>query len=368
MKKVVCITGAYGFLGFHLRARLHNDERYEVRCAGRGTFADEDEKSKFVKGAEVIVHLAGLNRAPDEEILKTNVELAQDVTLACDSNGVTPQIIFSSSTHVDRDTVYGLSKRKVADHFSEWATARGASFRNLVLPNIFGEYCKPFYNSAVATFCHQLSQGETLTVNEGEVELVHAQQVCREIQATIDDGLSGEFRMAGTKISVPVLADRLSTMSEQYKNQLMPSFDDDFDLALFNSLRSYLFPKHYPVPLTLHTDNRGSLFEAIRSLNGGQCFVSTTKPGITRGNHFHHHKIERFLVLEGEALIQIRKLFSDEVHDFPVTGDQPVYIDMPPFHTHNITNTGDTQLVTLFWAHEIFDPENPDTYGEPVAQ
>ena len=368
MKKIIGVTGAFGFLGFHLRAAFFSNQDYELRCAGRDTFADPDALKTFVTGADAVVHLAGLNRAPDDEILKTNVELAASLTRACDEAGATPHIVFSSSTHVDRDSVYGLSKRKVADHFSEWANSHSGRFTNLILPNIFGEYCKPFYNSAVATFCHQLSLGEELTVNEGQVELVHAQQVCRLIQETLETERVGDYRMAGREISVPDLAERLSTMSSQYQAQLMPEFQDEFDLSLFNTLRSYLFPKFYPKALTLHTDNRGSLFEAIRSLNGGQCFVSTTKPGITRGDHYHHYKVERFLVIEGKATIRIRKLFSDDVHEFPVTGDNPVFIDMPPFHTHNITNTGDSKLVTLFWAHEIFNPEQPDTYGELVVK
>ncbi len=368
MKKVIGVTGAYGFLGFHLRAALFSNKDYEVRCAGRDTFADSKTLAEFVTGVDAIVHLAGLNRAPDDEILKTNVELAVSLTQACDEVACYPHIVFSSSTHVDRDSVYGLSKRKVADHFAEWSENNAGRFSNLVLPNIFGEYCKPFYNSAVATFCHQLSLGEELTVNEGQVELVHAQEVCRLIQETLETQRVGEYRMTGREVSVPELAERLSTMSSQYQAQLMPDFKDDFDLSLFNTLRSYLFPSFYPKALTLHTDNRGSLFEAIRSLNGGQCFVSTTKPGITRGDHYHHYKVERFLVIEGEAVIRIRKLFSDEVREFPVSGEEPVFIDMPPFHTHNITNTGASKLVTLFWAHEIFNPEKPDTYGEPVVQ
>ena len=364
----VGITGAYGFLGFHLRSFFFSDSDVEVVCAGRDDFASETALDKFVASTDAIVHLAGLNRAEDQELRRTNVVLAEQLTAACDRVEVKPQVIFSSSTHVDRDTVYGESKRSVASHFDAWAKARGARFMNLIIPNIFGEYGRPFYNSAVATFCYQLAKGESLQVNPGQVELVHAQQVCVLIGDCIKQQSEGEYRMPGSIISVSDLARKLQTMSAQYKDQLMPVFEDEFTLALFNTMRSYLFPDFYPQRLTLHTDARGSLFEAVRSLNGGQCFISTTKPGITRGNHFHHHKVERFLVLEGTALIQIRKLFSDKVYDFPVSGDDPVYIDMPPFHTHNITNTGVSSLVTLFWAHEIFDPNNPDTYGEAVVR
>lgn len=361
------ITGAYGFLGFHLRSYFLSHKDIGVKSAGREIFSDPEALTRFTGECDAIVHLAGLNRASDEELLTSNPGLAKELTDALDRSGNRPQLIFSSSTHVDRDTAYGESKRQTANHLKQWCEANQADFADLIIPNIFGEYGKPFYNSAVSTFCHQLAHGESLTVNEGEVELVHAQQVAELIHRCVDNSRSHQHRMEGVRIRVPELAAKLTVMSDHYQNELMPKLSSDFDLRLFNTFRSYLFPHFYPRALTLHTDERGSLFESVRSLNGGQCFISSTKPGITRGNHYHHHKVERFLVLRGEAVIQIRKLFSDQVHDFPVSGEKPAYIDMPPFHTHNITNTGSEELITLFWSHEIFDPEHPDTYAEPVV-
>ena len=164
------------------------------------------------------------------------------------------------------------------------------------------------------------------------------------------------------------LADLLTAQSRQYFGALeIPPLQAALDLALFNCLRSAAFPQAYPIPLELRSDARGSLFEAVRSHRAGQTFFSTTHPGVTRGNHFHFGKVERFLVVGGQARISIRRLFDDQVHAFEVRGDQPVYIDMPTLHTHEITNVGDGELLTLFWAHEFFDPQRPDTYFEPVS-
>jgi UDP-2-acetamido-2,6-beta-L-arabino-hexul-4-ose reductase len=159
---------------------------------------------------------------------------------------------------------------------------------------------------------------------------------------------------------------RVRDLAAAYAEGVVADLRDPLDLQLFNTYRSYLFPRHYPVPIERHRDPRGSLFEAVRTRHGGQCFLSTTRPGITRGNHYHLRKIERFLVVRGEARIRVRRLFASDVTEFSVRGDEPAYVDMPTLHTHDITNVGDADLLTLFWAHEIFDPAAPDTIPEPV--
>jgi UDP-2-acetamido-2,6-beta-L-arabino-hexul-4-ose reductase len=146
----------------------------------------------------------------------------------------------------------------------------------------------------------------------------------------------------------------------------VPELGDDFQLSLFNTYRSYLYPNRFPVALTLHSDTRGSLFEAVKTMHGGQAFLSHTHPGITRGNHYHKEKFERFLVIKGEAVIRIRKMFAKEIFEFKVSGEKPQYVDIPTLHTHNISNTGDKELTTLFWSHQIFDPSASDTVQENV--
>jgi UDP-2-acetamido-2,6-beta-L-arabino-hexul-4-ose reductase len=363
----VGITGASGFLGWHLRAHVHARRDVAVRHAGRMTFANEARLVDFVTGCDTIVHLAGMNRGEEAEIEHVNVSLTERLIAACEKAAVQPHVVFANSTHFDRDSAYGRAKRRSAELLAAWSTRSGARFTDLVLPGVFGEHGRPFYNSVVSTFCHQLAQGEQPAILEDrEIELVHAQTVVARMVAAIETAEAGRIRVTGRKIKVGELANTLSRMSGAYRQHLFPDVADPFHLALFNSYRSYLFPTHYPVRLELKTDVRGSLFEAVRTVHGGQCFMSSSKPGVTRGNHYHTGKIERFLVVQGEALIRVRRLFSDVVTEFRVSGSEPAYVDMPSFHTHNITNLGSGELLTLFWAHEIFDPQHPDTWPEPV--
>ena len=174
------------------------------------------------------------------------------------------------------------------------------------------------------------------------------------------------MRLAGEPFRVSALLKRLRSFATDYGNQIIPRLDSALDLGLFNAYRACLFPAHYPVRLAQRSDARGALFEAVKSLHGGQCFISTTHPGVTRGNHYHERKIERFLVLQGDALIRLRRLLEPRVHEFRVSGAAPCYIDMPTFHTHDITNAGAGELVTLFWSHELYDAGQPDTYAEKV--
>ncbi|MHB8473032.1 MAG: polysaccharide biosynthesis C-terminal domain-containing protein [Gammaproteobacteria bacterium] len=362
------ITGVKGMVGFHVRGVLRGQKDVEVSGADRATFASSAALDEFVSSVDVLVHLAGMNRGDDAEIEKTNIDLTSALIAACERSQCRPHIFFASSTHVMRDTAYARSKRECSRLLGEWAAKTGACFSNLILPHVFGEGGKPFYNSVVSTFCHQLASGTVPEIiNDGDLELVHAQQVAETILNIVREPVTGDVRVAGVPMKVSELLMKLREFDKFYRGQIMPDVRETFDLYLFNTYRSYLFTSgFYPVNLQLHQDSRGGLFEAVKSLNGGQSFVSTTKPGISRGNHYHTKKIERFLVLNGKGLIQIRRLFSDEVIEFEVTGDCPQYVDMPTLHTHNITNVGESDMTTLFWSHEFFDPQCPDTFPEPV--
>jgi UDP-2-acetamido-2,6-beta-L-arabino-hexul-4-ose reductase len=308
-----------------------------------------------------------MNRGDEQDIERINVELTTRLIEACRQAGARPQIVLADSTHRERDTAYGRSKRRSAGLLAAWASDTNSVFSDLIIPNVYGEGGRPFYNSVVSTFCHQLASGEAPSIiQDGPLELVHAQSVAAEAASVIRSRAAGEIRMTGSTMSVSDLLGRLQGFDRSYRGHLIPSFQQDVDLDLFNTYRSYLYPKHYPVTLPLHGDARGQLFEAVKSIHGGQCFISTTKPGITRGNHYHTRKVERFLVLNGEAVIRIRRLLTGDTVEFKVTGSVPQYIDMPTFCTHNITNTGGGDLTTLFWAHEIYDPQRSDTIREPV--
>jgi len=361
------ITGIKGLIGWHLRAFLCGLPGIEIVEGDRSTFAENSRLLDFVSASDTIVHLAGMNRGKDEEVESTNIELTTALIDACEQQNRTPHIIFSSSTHIYRDTAYGRSKLVCARKFQEWASRNSALFTNLILPRVFGECGKPFYNSVVSTYCYQLANAQEPGIDkDGPLELIHAQEVAQKILESIQTKHERERVVPGTPITIRELLAKVRTLADCYNIHMIPDLRESLDLSLFNTYRSYLYPKFYPRPLELHKDNRGELFEACKSLNGGQTFLSNTRPGITRGNHFHLNKVERFLVVRGEANIRIRKIFDDEILEFRVSGSKPQYIDIPTLHTHNITNTGDVDLLTLFWAHEIFDPKSTDTKAAPV--
>lgn len=365
----VGITGAEGLVGWHVRCYLHSLTNATVVPANRETFESDASLDAFVAECDVIAHFAGMNRGDDDEFMRVNLGLAQQLVDAFERNHVTPRVIYSSSIQADADNYYGRSKKAADDCLAQWAEKSGAGYSSIVLPNIFGECGKPFYNSVVSTFCELIAHNQPTQVHEDrEVPLMHAQQVGELVVRIINENLDEPVRPQGHPMRVSAIRDRLIEFREQYVEGAIPDLRSDFDVRLFNTYRSYLYPEFYPKTLKINRDDRGHLFEAVKSLGGGQTFLSTTKPGITRGNHYHLKKIERFLVLEGQAVIRIRRMFSDETREFFVSGEEPVFLDMPTCHTHSISNTGSGELVTLFWANEIFDPEAPDTRFEPVME
>ena len=366
--KRIGITGISGLIGWHLHVYLYGKKNSHVIKADRSTFLSSEKLANFVASSDVVVHLAGMNRGDEKMVAKTNINLVNDLISACKCTSSRPHIIFSSSTHIYRDTAYGNSKRECARLLRNWSESSNSLFTNLVLPNVFGESGKPFYNSVVSTFCYQIAnEDKPKIINDAETKQLHAQEVAREIYNIIHSSHTGDITLTGTKITVSELLQKLINFHDIYQRHIIPDLKNTFDLQLFNTYRSYLYPHKYPVQVVMHKDERGTLFEAVKSLNGGQTFISTTKPGITRGNHYHTSKLERFFVLNGQAEIRIKKLFSEKVVTFKVNGLKPQYIDIPTLHTHDITNTGKEELITLFWSHEIFDPEYPDTFPENVV-
>ena len=373
----VAITGGAGFLGWHLRCAIRMRGWPEPVVVERACFDDPARLRDALAGVEVVVHLAGINRGPEAEVEAGNPRLARLLVEALQATAAGRSrlhLLFSNSTH-GRDpsvpaaslTPYGRSKREANAILGEWAATTGARYTDIRFPHLFGEHGRPFYNSAVATFCYQLATGDTpKIIVDSEVELLHAQSACDLMLEAIDAGTGGPLSPEGLRMPVSEALARLQAMHATYADGTLPRFDTAFDLDLFNTLRSYRFPLHYPGRIELRSDARGHLFEAVKTGHGGQCFASTTHPGVVRGNHFHRRKVERFLVAGGQATIRVRRMFTTDAHAFEVRGDAPVYIDMPTLHTHDIRNTGQGELFTLFWSHEIFDPAAPDTYPEAV--
>ena len=366
------ITGQAGFVGTHLYNYLGLQEGVERIKFDKAFFKDEKQLRNFVKHCDVIIHLAAKNRHNDPEtIYKTNINLVTQLIDTMEAENVTPHVIFSSSTQEERDNVYGKSKKEGRELFLQWAKRHNAAFTGLVIPNIFGPFGNPFYNSVIATFSYQLTHGETPKIEiDGTLKLIYIGELVIEIWKVINEKKIGASYLV-THTAEAKVSEILSLL-ENYKNEYFdnnnfPVIDNRFQLNLFNTFRSYFnHSTRYPVLLKKNTDNRGSFVETVRASIGGQFSFSNTHPGITRGNHFHTRKIERFAVISGEAVIELRRIGTNEILHFELNGDQPAFVDMPVWYTHNITNAGNQELLTLFWINEFFDANDPDTYFEKV--
>lgn len=360
------ITGQSGFVGKHLYNFLGLQEGIELIPFEKDFFEIEGSLQDFVSKCDTVVHLAAMNRHEDQQVIyDTNVGLVQKLIETCKKTESTPHILISSSTQEHKENLYGQSKRDGRTMLEAWAIKCGATSTGLIIPNVFGPFGKPFYNSFIATFCHQIALGEEPKVlNDAEVELIYVNDLVEEIYDLITTPIMGKVNIgAKHKVKVSKVLEKLMTYRNDYMYKgVFPTLGTPFDLALFNSFRCYIPDDHYPQNFTKHTDERGSFVEIVRANTSGQFSYSTTKPGITRGNHFHTRKAERFSVIKGKAKISVRKIDSDKVIDYIITGDSPAYVDMPIWHTHNITNIGEEEMIALFWINEPYDPGNPDTY------
>lgn len=373
----VGITGQVGFVGTHLYNELGLfPETFERVSFEDSFFESEDCLKGFVKKCDVIVHLAAMNRHPDEEVIySTNIRLVEQLIKAMNDMHVSPHVLFSSSTQEKLDNLYGQSKRKGRELLENWAVNNQGSFSGLVVPNVYGPFGMPNYNSFIATFCYKLTHNEVPTVIiDNEVSLIYVGSLCKFIINRIIEIAGNKNRIEKVTIesdfvkSVSEILSLLIKYKELYlKSGFIPVLRDQNEINLFNTFRSYIDNKKYfPVSLTRHADERGVFVETIKLGTGGQVSFSTTVPGITRGNHYHSRKIERFTVIKGKALIQLRKIGTDKVIDFYLDGENPSYVDMPIWYTHNIKNIGEDDLYTQFWINEWYDPNDGDTYFETV--
>jgi UDP-2-acetamido-2,6-beta-L-arabino-hexul-4-ose reductase len=361
------VTGATGFLGWHTRCAL-KARGVDVITLGRDFLSESTSPHSPLAGVDAILHLAGVNRSPYRELFLDNISLARHLTAALDRAGSRPTIVYANSIQSGADSPFGQTKQAAAFHLIEWGQQAGAVVADVHLPNLFGEHGKPDYNSVVATFCHTLARGgQPRIVNDKDVPLLHVQDAVDRMLDLVEHPVSGVFDLEAWPIRVSDLLTKLEGFRNLYKSGDIPDIARRFDRALFNTYRSFCFPDQYPIRPTLRSDERGMLFECLGSLGGEtQVFSSQTHPAVTRGDHFHLRKVERFIVLRGSAVISLRRLFHDNVVRFKVSGDSPVLIDMPTMWAHSITNTGPEAMTTLFWADEIFDPSKPDTYPERV--
>ena len=369
----VGITGSQGFVGYHLYQTLNLlKEEFSLINFERSYFEDFQNLDSFVASCDVIVHLAALNRHNDPELIyHTNISLVDKLIASLERTASKAHLIMSSSTQEKRDNFYGKSKKEGRLLLSEWANQSGGSLTVLIIPNVFGPFGHPNYNSVIATFCYQIARGETPKIDvDGQLKLVYVGDLVHEIVKLIQnhDNTHELIIPFTSEANVSEALSLLQFFRKSYQDGgEIPVLKNDFEHKLFNTYRCYIdVANYFPKMLIQHADNRGTFVEIVRQGIRGQTSFSTTLPGITRGNHFHTRKIERFAVIAGKALIQLRRIGTEVVYDFYLDGYEPAYVDIPIWYTHNIKNIGDDILYTIFWINEPFDANDPDTYFEIV--
>jgi UDP-2-acetamido-2,6-beta-L-arabino-hexul-4-ose reductase len=368
----VGVTGSNGFIGWHLTRNLRLDpSKFHLIEFRREWFDDSIKLDSFVSKCDIIVHLAGLNRHSQESaIYNTNVGLAEKLIESFTNTKFKGQIIFSSSIQEERNNTFGNSKKSARELFSNWAKLSNATFHGVIIPNVFGVFGIPFYNSVISTFCHQLVNNEEPKIEtDATLNLIYINDLIKNIINLFNTETKDYLIIEHTDtIKVSEILELLIKFKIKYfENGQIPFFNNQFELNLFNTFRSYINLKnHFPIKYKNNIDERGNFVEIIRLETGGQVSFSTTKKKITRGNHFHTRKIERFSVIKGKALIQLRKIGSTEVIDYYLSGDDPAYVDMPVWYTHNIKNIGEEELYTIFWINEFYNQNDPDTFFEKV--
>ena len=367
----IAITGGYGFLGWHTACRLralHQD--IEPIRLGRDDMDDPARLAACLADVDAVIHIAGVNRAEsDQAVEQGNVTLATMLVTALRGVGRPVDVVFANSVQAEIDNAYGRGKAQAARILEEGVKDLGGRFANLLLPNLFGEHGRPDYNSFVATFAHEVVAGRRPTVvGDREIALLHAQEAAAELIGAL--GTDTSSVVGAAKISLEeVLRFFLHTHQLYATRGEVPDISTPMRRNLFNTYRAAAFPGMWPITPQVHGDNRGDLYETVRAHGGtGMAYMSTTRPGQKRGEHYHLHKVERFLVVKGEAEIELRRLLHDEVVTFRLSGEQPAFVDMPSLWVHNIRNVGDTELITMFWADQLLDPHNPDQFPESVVQ
>ena len=372
MKKIG-ITGQNGFIGYHLYQTLKLfKEEFQVIEFERSFLNDENQLDAFVAQCDVIVHLAALNRHNDpDEIYKINTGLVRNLVASLQRVNSAAHVIISSSTQEERDNLYGKSKKEGRQMLAEWANSSTGRFSGMIIPNVFGPFGNPFYNSVVATFCHQVSIDKTPKIEvDSLLKLIYVGELVSEILKVIRiKDNTHELQIPHTsEAKVSDLLALLQYYRETYQEKgEFPKLNNIFEHNLFNTYRCYMdIPQYFPRKFVQHPDDRGAFVEIARLGIGGQVSFSTTVPNITRGNHFHTRKIERFAVIKGQALIQLRRIGTEQQMNFYLDGTEPAYVDMPIWYTHNIKNIGEETLYTIFWINEPFNAEDPDTWFEVV--
>ena len=363
----ILVTGANGFIGKNLIAELKNRRYNDIFEFDKET--DPVLLDEYCKEADFIFHLAGVNRPKEQsEFLEGNVGFTFTLLETVRKYNNTCPVMVSSSTQAELNNPYGESKKAGEDLLIKYSKDTGTRVLIYRFPNVFGKWCRPNYNSAVATFCHNVAHDLPITVNDPSVvmNLVYIDDVVEELINALDDTQNQK----GVFFAVPYvhtitlgeIADLLYSFKGGREDRSIANMADSFTKKLYSTYLSYLPKDKFSYELKMNVDDRGSFTEFIKTPDRGQVSVNVSKPGITKGNHWHHTKNEKFLVVSGKGVIRFRKIDSEEVLEYYVSGEKMEAVDIPPGYTHNIENIGDTDMITIMWANEPFDAEKPDTY------
>lgn len=364
----ILVTGAKGFVGKNLVAELKNrgyEEIYEYDIDTKPELLDE-----YAKKCEFIFHLAGVNRPDKEEdFMKGNFGFTSILLEKLKFYHNTCPILITSSIQASLDNPYGKSKKAGEDLMFSYAKETGAQVFVYRFTNLFGKWCRPNYNSVVATFCHNIANGLPIQINDENVELnlAYIDDVVDELintmngKATIDENGFGYVPVTHL-VRLGNIANLIKSFKESRENLMLPNMEDEFSKKLYSTYLSYLPKNEFNYPVKMNIDNRGSFTELFKTEERGQVSVNISKPGIIKGNHWHHTKNEKFVVVSGKGVIRFRKPDSKEIIEYFVSSEKLEIIDIPVGYTHNIENIGDTDMVTIMWANELFNKDKPDTY------
>ena len=365
----ILVTGSAGFVGRNLVLELQNRGHEIFRCTLETT---KEQLEQYTKECEFVFHLAGVNRPKEEkEFFEGNAGFTGEFLALLEKAGNRAPVALSSSIQAERDNPYGRSKRQAEDLLFAHGEQTGAPVYVYRLPNLFGKWSMPNYNSVVATFCHNIARNLPVTINDPDslVALCYIDDLLGELLRCMEGkvtpyGKDSKYCTVPEVYSKTVgqIASLLGSFRESRETLSLPHLCDPFEKKLYSTYLSCLPEDGFTYPLVTHSDHRGSFTEFLRTPDRGQVSVNVSKPGITKGNHWHHTKNEKFLVVSGQALIRFRRVDGEEILEYPVSGEKLEVVDIPPGYTHTITNTGNTDLVTVMWVNECYDPEKPDTF------
>ncbi|MGA4718492.1 capsular polysaccharide biosynthesis protein CapF [Fictibacillus nanhaiensis] len=367
----ILITGSKGFIAKNLIAELANQGYQDILEYNRDT--DDSLLDEYCKDADFVFHLAGINRPKDtSEFMDGNYGLTSKLIEVLKKHNNKCPVLVSSSTQAELDNPYGISKKASEDILLNYSKNTGTSVLVYRLPNVFGKWCKPNYNSAIATFCHNIARNLRITVNDPSVvmKLVYIDDVVEEFINALNGFSNKSDNLCEIPVTHNVTLGEIVELIYSFKNsrieRSVPDMSNDLTKKLYSTYLSYLPEDQFSYDLKMNIDQRGSFTEFIKTPDRGQVSINISKPGITKGNHWHHTKNEKFLVVSGQGVIRFRKLNSNDIIEYFVSEDRLEVVDIPIGFTHNIENLGEKDMVTIMWANEYFNPKKPDTYNLEV--